>query len=719
MMKNKFLYAGLSLIFVISTQSGNAYQWPLKPFDQQHEISGTFCENRPSGSVLRHHFHNAIDIPLSEDGKVYAIVAGYVTGIVRKGYSAYIRVGRYNYLHVNPLVSLDVNDYVEKDQLVGYTNYANHIHLIDGEYPNYINPIREGGIAPFEDPFLPTVQYIKFFQDRSTFEFDEGKVTGKVDIVARLYDRTDNGALGSNNGIYRAGFQIYDSSGTQAVTNAVVPYQFDARPSNSYIKNVYFKGSDLSTYIYTLTNKVNYNSYWNTDDFEKGTYRIKVFTEDTRGNRSEKWTTVEIVEPDDQAPAKPVIKSFTGRSDGGWDMAWKTNPANDVDGYHFLFSFDGHRFDTQEEISDALAGSDTSYTYADFGYTYPLFVRLQAYDHAAIANRSTPSNTYAVKLSENGARILIVDGFSRTDGYWTQNRHDFVSDYARHLIEQEESFNSCSVNGLLAGTTDMTDYKIVIYFTGDRQGLSIEEQDLIRAYLEGGGQLFISGSGLISGLTNDGYGNFSKEYLRAQLKSDSTSHTGVSDPDGINFATITPPENQLPASDVLISGDAAQTFFIYADGQTAVSAYSGTFGSSDRNGSVVTAAFPFELLQNDDARQMLFNQVLDFMDEATPIAETQPSRPNRAVLLDNYPNPFNPQTTIRYGINKKQHVQLTIYNVLGEKISTLLSREVNAGMHTFRWNGRDDHDRAVSSGIYLCRLQTEDHAKTIKLFLMR
>ena len=86
------------------------------------------------------------------------------------------------------------------------------------------------------------------------------------------------------------------------------------------------------------------------------------------------------------------------------------------------------------------------------------------------------------------------------------------------------------------------------------------------------------------------------------------------------------------------------------------------------------------------------------------ISERSEPIPDHFALLANYPNPFNPATTIRYQLPQASHVTLKIYNLLGQEIRTLVDVIQEAGFHNVRWDGRDDSGAPVSSGVYLVRL---------------
>lgn len=88
-------------------------------------------------------------------------------------------------------------------------------------------------------------------------------------------------------------------------------------------------------------------------------------------------------------------------------------------------------------------------------------------------------------------------------------------------------------------------------------------------------------------------------------------------------------------------------------------------------------------------------------------------------LEQNYPNPFNPKTTIRFALPQPGRVRLTIYNLLGQQIRTLINGQMSAGFHEISWEGREETGREVSSGVYFYRLETEGFSKSLKMLLLR
>ena len=88
-------------------------------------------------------------------------------------------------------------------------------------------------------------------------------------------------------------------------------------------------------------------------------------------------------------------------------------------------------------------------------------------------------------------------------------------------------------------------------------------------------------------------------------------------------------------------------------------------------------------------------------------------------LIGNYPNPFNPETTISYQLPENCKVELTVYNLKGQKVKTLVNETLESGNHTVIWKGKDDNGKSVSSGIYFYKMKIENHVETKKMILMK
>ncbi len=111
--------------------------------------------------------------------------------------------------------------------------------------------------------------------------------------------------------------------------------------------------------------------------------------------------------------------------------------------------------------------------------------------------------------------------------------------------------------------------------------------------------------------------------------------------------------------------------------------------------------------------------VLDFSELMTEINEPSIPQPSSLISnLFNYPNPFNPSTTIEFSIQNDSQINLEIFNIKGQKIKTLVQNEFTKGYHSIIWNGDDESGKSVSSGIYYYKLNVNDKTKAVKKCLL-
>ena len=93
--------------------------------------------------------------------------------------------------------------------------------------------------------------------------------------------------------------------------------------------------------------------------------------------------------------------------------------------------------------------------------------------------------------------------------------------------------------------------------------------------------------------------------------------------------------------------------------------------------------------------------------------------PNKIFLHQNYPNPFNPVTTLRYDLPENGLVNITIYDMLGRQVKTLMDQTQDAGYRSVIWNATDDYGKPVSAGIYLYQIQAGGYIRTKKMVLLK
>ena len=93
--------------------------------------------------------------------------------------------------------------------------------------------------------------------------------------------------------------------------------------------------------------------------------------------------------------------------------------------------------------------------------------------------------------------------------------------------------------------------------------------------------------------------------------------------------------------------------------------------------------------------------------------------PEKFSLSQNYPNPFNPVTRMDYTLPKRSRVVISIYNVLGQEVKTIINREQEYGYHSITWDGIDNRGKQMSSGVYFARMNSNSFSQTKKMLLVK
>jgi hypothetical protein len=107
-------------------------------------------------------------------------------------------------------------------------------------------------------------------------------------------------------------------------------------------------------------------------------------------------------------------------------------------------------------------------------------------------------------------------------------------------------------------------------------------------------------------------------------------------------------------------------------------------------------------------------------DDASEVAIASAAAvPTSYLLYQNFPNPFNPKTTISFDLPTSEQVTLSIYNVKGELVRKLINSQLSAGVHKIEWDGTDKYQSLLASGVYFYRLETEKYSSVKKLLILK
>ena len=109
----------------------------------------------------------------------------------------------------------------------------------------------------------------------------------------------------------------------------------------------------------------------------------------------------------------------------------------------------------------------------------------------------------------------------------------------------------------------------------------------------------------------------------------------------------------------------------------------------------------------------------EFVFDNTSLSIENGILPKEFVLHQNYPNPFNPVTSLKYDLPKDGLVNITIYDMIGRVVKTLVNGSQTAGFKSVQWNATNDRNEPVSAGLYLYTIQAGEFRQTKKMVLLK
>jgi hypothetical protein len=348
-----------------------------------------------------------------------------------------------------------------------------------------------------------------------------------------------------------------------------------------------------------------------------------------------------------------------------------------------------------------------------------------------IQSRGDPTliETVRFALITDGTDVLIIDGDggSPYEGFYKDAVPGSLTKGVWELLLEPVTSEELGI------------FDYVVWLTGERfPALTTDEMNTLADYLDGGGKLFISGQDIGRDI---GGTSFYSDYLHAMYVSDSS---GIFALDGIDGEPISDglsleitggdgANNQVSPSEVaaLSNGAYAHPTFYYESTQHTAAVSSVWFHSSGPDSShssrVTYFAFGFEGINTQQDRSTVMRRVIEWLESNTvgidcgcdePMADP-PRLPGAFVLHPNYPNPFNPTTTIAFEIADRTRVNLAIYDLRGRHVRTLVDRDLPGGNHLVVWNGKDEKGETVGNGSYFYRLVADGKIETRRMVVVK
>jgi len=201
--------------------------------------------------------------------------------------------------------------------------------------------------------------------------------------------------------------------------------------------------------------------------------------------------------------------------------------------------------------------------------------------------------------------------------------------------------------------------------------------------------------------------------------------------DGLTL-TVSDVKDILPGSDIIWSDDSSLINYFH---NSMTAGTDGLLWSGTYKGASMFDGKSWTTYTSDDglAEGVVFKTVvtpdgilwagceggLSRLNSVPTIIENTNMFPEGFALIDNFPNPFNPETKIRFTISRDGMAFLDIYNIVGQRIRSLISGNMTAGIHIVQWDGRNDQGHKVSSGVYFARLKEGLNVVTHPMLIVR
>ncbi len=273
-------------------------------------------------------------------------------------------------------------------------------------------------------------------------------------------------------------------------------------------------------------------------------------------------------------------------------------------------------------------------------------------------------------------------------------------------------------------------FQTVVWFSGSRENTLIDSSmlDALTYFLDNGGHLLLSGQNLLG---NHADHPLMSEYARVALKKEDNNNYRINgmeeDIIGQNYPEFyisgkEGADNQSVQNSITLLFGASPIFRYWNPRFDDLYAAS-RMESSQKQYKMVLFAFGLEAITDRDEpensanlRRELLHDVMNWFDLPVGIEESEPAlqQPRSYSLQHNYPNPFNPSTTIEYNLAQAGFTELTVFDASGRKVATLVSGQQQAGPHKATFNAAQ-----LASGVYYYRLTSGRFEQTQKMLLIK
>lgn len=417
------------------------------------------------------------------------------------------------------------------------------------------------------------------------------------------------------------------------------------------------------------------------------------------------------------------------------ELNWLPNLEYDLLGYNIYRSTNvdelGNKLNV-EVVTDTIFTDEAPENGIYYYYTVKAVDSMQ---NESINN--TPIKSRSVSLDQG---IVLVDETTDGNGSILNPTDEEVDDFYNAILERFERQNFDIIEEGGVSLADLGAFSTVIWHGSDYRDLTVpfDRLDDIKRYLDYGGNFIYTGflpseafAGNILYPADFNAGDFMYDYLKiSHVEKNFASRFVGAIPVFMGYdevyadsAKIPPTTNyHLPFIEGIFAGPGGTEIYLYDtyfDTSTAQGSMKNEPVGVEYIGDdykVITLSFPLYYMNIDQAKALIEHIMIEKFNEVVAIEDLkQETTPTKFVLYQNYPNPFNPTTMITYQVPTISDVDISIYNILGQKVVTLVSEKKQTGYHMVEWDAS-----GFASGVYYYKLRCDQgFVQTKKLILLR
>ncbi|MDH4070240.1 MAG: choice-of-anchor B family protein [Ignavibacteria bacterium] len=254
---------------------------------------------------------------------------------------------------------------------------------------------------------------------------------------------------------------------------------------------------------------------------------------------------------------------------------------------------------------------------------------------------------------------------------------------------------------------------LVVWYTGDATTdvLTTTAQESLAVVLNNGGSLLLAGRGIASSLAAQG-SSFLTDYLESgsggTVSGTSFIASVAGNPMSGGLSGFLAIGGDKDIIDPVVPGNATSAFTYTGGSSAGVTVENPSTGSK-----TAFLGFGLENISAATSRQAVATAAMTWLGLITEVEPVTSSVPDRFTLSQNFPNPFNPSTSITFQVPAQSTVSLVVFNLLGQEVARLIdNQQIDAGSYAVEWDGTGSSGRQVASGIYLYRLEAAGEAGT-------